>query len=114
MQVNDILSAILMGAVIGTLGRLALPGKQNIGVFVTLLIGIGAAVLGTFVVRWFDVPQVSQKLWFLHWDWVVLGIQVGVAAVGTALATLVTRSRLNTEVASKKGATRRKASTRRA
>src|SRR5687768_9567254 len=36
MEVQDILSAILMGAVIGTLGRLALPGRQDIGVFVTL------------------------------------------------------------------------------
>jgi uncharacterized membrane protein YeaQ/YmgE (transglycosylase-associated protein family) len=102
MEVNDILSAILMGAIIGTLGRLALPGRQNIGVFVTLLIGIGAAVAGTLVVRQFNIVRLPEELWFLRWDWVVLGIQVGVAALGTALAALLTRSRLNTDVAPKR------------
>jgi uncharacterized membrane protein YeaQ/YmgE (transglycosylase-associated protein family) len=102
MEVQDILSAILMGAIIGTLGRLALPGRQNIGVFVTLLIGIGAAVAGTLVVRQFDIAELPQKLWVLQWDWVLLGIQVGVAAIGTALATLISRSRVNTDVAPKR------------
>jgi len=104
MEVTDILSAILIGAVIGTLGRLALPGRQNIGVFVTLLVGIGAAVLGTFVARRFDLPELPQVLWRLNWDWVVLGIQVAVAAVFTALATLIARSRVNSDVTPKKPA----------
>jgi uncharacterized membrane protein YeaQ/YmgE (transglycosylase-associated protein family) len=107
MEVSTILSAIVLGAVIGTLGRLALPGKQNIGYFVTLLIGIGAAVLGTFVVQWFDIPRLPEELWGLHWSWTVLGIQVGVAAIGVALATLIVRSRLNTDTPSKKKSTSR-------
>jgi uncharacterized membrane protein YeaQ/YmgE (transglycosylase-associated protein family) len=109
MEVNDILSAILMGAIIGTLGRLALPGRQNIGVFVTLLIGIGAAVAGTVVVRQFDIVRLPEELWVLKWDWVVLGIQVGVAALGTAIAALLTRSRINTDVAAPKRRTRARA-----
>jgi uncharacterized membrane protein YeaQ/YmgE (transglycosylase-associated protein family) len=102
MEVQDILSAILMGAIIGTLGRLALPGRQNIGVFVTLLIGIGAAVAGTLVVRQFDIAELPQKFWVFQWDWVLLGIQVGVAAIGTAIAAIITRSRINTDVAPKR------------
>ena len=112
MEVNDILSAIVIGAVIGTLGRLALPGRQNIGVFVTLLIGIGASVLGTFAVRQFDIVRLPEELWFLRWDWVVLAIQVGVAAIGTAIAAVIARSRLNTDVAPKKKAPARKARAR--
>lgn len=108
MEVNDILSAILIGAVVGTLGRLALPGRQNIGVFVTLLVGIGAAVLGTFVSQRFDLPELPQQLWRLSWDWTVLGIQVGVAAVFTALATLIARSRLNTDVTPRRKTSSRK------
>lgn len=102
MEVNDILSAILIGAVVGTLGRLALPGRQNIGVFVTLLVGIGAAVLGTFVARRFELPELPQTLWRLSWDWTVLGIQVLVAAIFTAIAALIARSRINSDVAPRK------------
>jgi uncharacterized membrane protein YeaQ/YmgE (transglycosylase-associated protein family) len=102
MEVNDILSAILIGAVVGTLGRLALPGRQNIGVFVTLLVGIGSAVLGTFVAQRFDLPAVPQDLWRLSWDWVVLGIQVAVAMVFTAIAALIARSRVNHDNAPKR------------
>lgn len=111
MEVNDILSAILIGAVVGTLGRLALPGRQNIGVFATLLVGIGAAVLGTFVAQRFDLPELPQELWFLTWDWTVLGIQVAVAAVFTAIAALIARSRLNTDVPPKRKSSARKART---
>jgi uncharacterized membrane protein YeaQ/YmgE (transglycosylase-associated protein family) len=107
MEVNDILSAILIGAVVGTLGRLALPGRQNIGVFVTLLVGIGAAVLGTFVAQRFELPALPQKLWFLNWDWTVLGIQVAVAAVFTAIAALIARSRVNTDVPAKRSPARK-------
>jgi uncharacterized membrane protein YeaQ/YmgE (transglycosylase-associated protein family) len=108
MEVNDILSAILIGAVVGTLGRLALPGRQNIGVFVTLLVGVGAAVIGTVVGQRFHLPELPQELWVLRWDWTILGIQVGVAAVFTALATLIARSRLNTDVTPRKKTTSRR------
>ena len=36
-------------AVIGGLGRLVIPGKQKIGFWLTLLIGIVAALIGTFI-----------------------------------------------------------------
>jgi uncharacterized membrane protein YeaQ/YmgE (transglycosylase-associated protein family) len=95
MQVTDIISAILVGAVIGVLGRLVLPGRQRIGVIVTLLIGIGAAFLGAFVARrfgWDDRAPVSFA--GLDWDWIVLAIQVGFAVVGTAIAAAITHTRV--------------------
>ena len=95
MQVNDILSAVLVGIVIGVLGRLVLPGRQRIGVFVTLLIGVGAAVLGAFVARQFNlVGDAPAEFWGMSWDWIVLAIQVGFAVLGTALAAAVTHTRV--------------------
>jgi uncharacterized membrane protein YeaQ/YmgE (transglycosylase-associated protein family) len=95
MQVNDILSAVLVGIVIGVLGRLVLPGRQRIGVFVTLLIGIGSAVLGAFVARQFNLAgDAPASFWGMSWDWIVLAIQVGFAVLGTALAAAVTHTRL--------------------
>ena len=57
--------------------------------------------------------KAPQKLWFLQWDWLVLGIQVGLAAVGTAVAGLIAHSRLSADAAPPKKAAR-KAQTRRA
>ena len=38
MTANGILSAILIGIVVGTLGRLILPGRQSIGVISTITV----------------------------------------------------------------------------
>src|SRR5689334_10245145 len=98
MQVNDIISAILVGIVVGVLGRLVLPGRQHIGVFVTLLIGIGSAFLGFFVAKTLGVTTKAPVTFArLHWDWIVLAIQVGFAVIGTALAAAVTHTRLARE-----------------
>ena len=40
MEVSGFISAIIVGLIIGALGRLVLPGRQNIGIWLTLLIGI--------------------------------------------------------------------------
>src|SRR5262245_6437296 len=98
MDLTDIITAVLVGALVGVLGRLALPGRQRIGVFVTLLIGIGSAFLGTYLARRFDIDgRAPQELWRLHWDWIVLAVQVGVAAVGTGIAALIAHSRMAAE-----------------
>jgi len=108
MEVNDIISAALVGAVVGVLGRLVLPGRQRIGVFVTLLIGVGAAILGTWLAQRFGVDNKAPvSFWKLNWDWIVLAIQVGCAVVFTALAALVAHSRL---AANEEPTKRRKAS----
>lgn len=94
MPVTDYLSAILVGLVIGVLGRLVLPGRQRIGVFITFLIGVGAAMLGTVVARLLDLDnRAGAELLGIHWDWIVLGIQVGFAVIGIALANWVSHTR---------------------
>jgi uncharacterized membrane protein YeaQ/YmgE (transglycosylase-associated protein family) len=113
MDFSDILGAIIVGAIVGVLGRLALPGRQRIGGFVTLLIGVGAAFLGTYLANRFNLSdKAPQKLWFLRWDWLLLGIQVGLAAVGTAVAALIAHSRLASDAPAAKKT--RKTSTRKA
>jgi uncharacterized membrane protein YeaQ/YmgE (transglycosylase-associated protein family) len=95
MQVTGYLGAVLIGAVVGLLGRLILPGRQRIGVFATFVIGVGAALLGTFVARRLHVDHHAPvKLWSLHWDWILLALQVGFAVVGVAVANMLTYTRL--------------------
>jgi uncharacterized membrane protein YeaQ/YmgE (transglycosylase-associated protein family) len=45
----QILGLILIGIVIGVLARLVLPGRQHIGVLMTVLLGIGGALVGGIV-----------------------------------------------------------------
>ncbi|MGH4032011.1 GlsB/YeaQ/YmgE family stress response membrane protein [Actinomycetota bacterium Odt1-20B] len=78
MEISGIISAILIGIVIGVLGRLALPGRQHIGVLWTILVGIAAAFVGTAVAAAFDVADTKGI------DWIELAIQIGLAAVGVA------------------------------
>jgi uncharacterized membrane protein YeaQ/YmgE (transglycosylase-associated protein family) len=79
MTASGVFSAILIGAVIGILARLVLPGRQRIGVLMTVLIGIGAALLGTWLAQQVGVKTTSGI------DWIELIFQIGLAAIGIAL-----------------------------
>ena len=48
-MVGTIIGAIIVGLIIGALARLVLPGKQNIGVIMTVLLGAIGSFLGTWV-----------------------------------------------------------------
>ena len=110
MQVTDVLSAVLVGLLIGVLGRLVLPGRQRIGIFVTLLIGVGSALLGTLVADAINVnDRAPASVAGVNWDWIELAIQVGFAVIGTALAAAVT----HTAVAYQERPRRRRSTTRR-
>ena len=75
----NIIQAIIIGAIIGFLGRLALPGKQNIPIWLTIVVGIVAAFIGTYIARLFGIADTNGI------DWLELIIQVIVAAIGVAV-----------------------------
>jgi len=76
MTVNSVITAIVVGLVIGALGRLVLPGRQKIGILLTLLVGIVAALIGTAIARALGVDDTGGV------DWIELAIQVVVATIG--------------------------------
>ena len=79
MTVAGIISALIVGLIIGALGRLVVPGKQNIPIWLTMLIGVGAALLGTVIARSAGLADTRG------FDWIEFFIQVVLAAVGVAL-----------------------------
>lgn len=81
MHVTGIFTAIVIGLIIGALGRLVVPGKQNIPIWLTLVIGVVAALLGTFVAGLFGVANTRGV------DWIELILQVALAGVGVALVS---------------------------
>jgi uncharacterized membrane protein YeaQ/YmgE (transglycosylase-associated protein family) len=61
--IATIIGAIIVGAIIGALGRLIVPGKQNISLVVTILIGIVANVIVTLIVRQLGYSNASGIAW---------------------------------------------------
>ncbi|NTW41255.1 MAG: GlsB/YeaQ/YmgE family stress response membrane protein [Cellulomonadaceae bacterium] len=85
MTITGIISALIIGVVIGALGRLFAPGKQNISILVTILVGIVAAFLGTAIVG----PMRNTD----GVDWVELLVQLVLAVVGVMIAARMLGSR---------------------
>jgi uncharacterized membrane protein YeaQ/YmgE (transglycosylase-associated protein family) len=79
MTVTGIITALIVGLIIGALGRLVVPGKQNIPIWLTMVIGVVAALLGTVLARAFGVESTNGI------DWIELLFQVLLAALGVAL-----------------------------
>ena len=46
-----ILVTVVLGALIGALARLVLPGKQSISTLVTVILGVVGALIGAFLVN---------------------------------------------------------------
>jgi uncharacterized membrane protein YeaQ/YmgE (transglycosylase-associated protein family) len=77
---TGIITAIIIGLIVGALGRLVLPGRQNIPIWLTIIVGIVAALLGTALARAIGIPTATSGI-----DWLELLVQVILAAVGVAL-----------------------------
>lgn len=43
--------AIIAGLIVGALAKLVMPGRDPGGIFITIILGIGGALLGTFLGR---------------------------------------------------------------
>ncbi|MDJ1131326.1 GlsB/YeaQ/YmgE family stress response membrane protein [Streptomyces iconiensis] len=79
MDISGIISAIVIGIIIGALGRLVLPGRQRVGILWTLVVGIVAALVGTAIAGAVGVADTKGV------DWLELLIQVALAAVGVGV-----------------------------
>lgn len=87
MNLGSILVTILVGAIIGALGRLVVRGRQRISILVTILVGIAAAFIGTWLATLLGVNDTAGI------DWIELFIQIGVAAVLVAIVVSLTGRR---------------------
>jgi uncharacterized membrane protein YeaQ/YmgE (transglycosylase-associated protein family) len=77
VTIEGIIGALIIGLIIGALGRLVVPGKQDIPIWLTIVVGIVAALIGSAIVGPLrDTDGV---------DWVELLVQLALAAIGVAL-----------------------------
>ncbi|MFE5400087.1 GlsB/YeaQ/YmgE family stress response membrane protein [Streptomyces sp. NPDC004596] len=78
MEISGVLSAIVIGVIIGVLGRLVVPGRQHIGILWTIAVGIVAALVGSAIAAGIGVADTKGP------DWIEWLIQIALAAVGVA------------------------------
>lgn len=84
-MLSTIIGAIVAGLIIGALARLFLPGKQNISLVMTILIGIVASVVTTLILgAIFGYTGGGGISW---WYWIV---SIVVAAIGITIYGRVT------------------------
>jgi uncharacterized membrane protein YeaQ/YmgE (transglycosylase-associated protein family) len=88
-MIGQLIGTIIFGAIIGVLARLVVPGRQNYGMLITIVLGIAGALIG-------------------YWLWGALGggdtrgidvirwvISIIAAAVLSFAYTALTRTRTN-------------------
>ncbi|GII63749.1 transglycosylase [Sphaerisporangium krabiense] len=80
MQITGIFSAIIVGLVIGVIARLVVPGRQNIPIWLTIVIGIVAALIGTAIADALGAGATRG----IHWLELVL--QIVLAVIGVIIA----------------------------
>ena len=80
MTIGGIISAIIIGLILGVVGRMVAPGKQNIPIWLTILVGIAAALIGTAIARAIGIPTTTSGI-----DWLELLVQLVVAVIAVAV-----------------------------
>ncbi|MER7071555.1 GlsB/YeaQ/YmgE family stress response membrane protein [Terrabacter sp. NPDC000476] len=80
-MIGTIIGAIVAGLIIGALGRLILPGKQNISIVMTIVIGIIASLVATLIlggIFGYGNDNGGVRWWY----WIVSAILAAVGIVG--------------------------------
>ncbi|MEP9393494.1 MULTISPECIES: GlsB/YeaQ/YmgE family stress response membrane protein [Gordonia] len=78
-----IISAIVVGAIIGALARLVMPGKQAIGVIMTIVLGIAGSLIGSWIC--YSLFGYSND----NGGWKVIPFIVGIAVAAALIAGYV-------------------------
>ncbi|OCB18729.1 transglycosylase [Mycobacterium malmoense] len=92
-MVGSIILAIIVGAIIGVVARLVMPGKQNVGMIMTVVIGAVGALIGSAVASQFGYHNANGGI-----AWVPFFIGVGAAIVLIALYEALTGRRTGTRL----------------
>lgn len=78
-MIGTIFSALVVGLIVGALARLVMPGKQNIGIIMTIALGAIGAFLGSWLT--YNLGYTNS-----NGGWAVIPFLVGVIAAVVLIA----------------------------
>jgi uncharacterized membrane protein YeaQ/YmgE (transglycosylase-associated protein family) len=87
VTVTGVFGAVVVGIVVGVVGRLVLPGRRRGTAWLTVVAGVVGAVLGAAIAHLLGVAGTNG------FDWLESAIEIGLAVAGvTLVAGMTTRS----------------------
>jgi uncharacterized membrane protein YeaQ/YmgE (transglycosylase-associated protein family) len=92
-MIGSIILAIIVGAIIGVVARLVMPGKQNIGMVMTVLLGAVGGLIGSTVAGQFGYHNANGGI-----AWIPFFIGVGAAVILIAIYESLTGRRSRTRL----------------
>ena len=92
-MIGSIILAIIVGAIIGVVARLVMPGKQNIGMVMTVLLGAVGGLIGSAVAGQFGYHNAIGGI-----AWIPFFIGVGAAVILIAIYESVRGRRSGTRL----------------
>lgn len=90
-MIGSIVLAIIVGAIIGVVARLIMPGKQNIGMIMTVLLGAVGGLIGSAVASQLGYHNANGGI-----AWIPFFIGVVVAVFLIAVYQVLTSRRSRT------------------
>ncbi|ORV13473.1 GlsB/YeaQ/YmgE family stress response membrane protein [Mycobacterium celatum] len=78
-MIGTIFSALIVGLIVGALARLVMPGKQNIGIIMTIALG----ALGSFLGSWLTYSVGYKNA---NGGWAVIPFLVGIIVAVVLIA----------------------------
>jgi uncharacterized membrane protein YeaQ/YmgE (transglycosylase-associated protein family) len=92
-MIGSIILAIIVGAIIGVVARLVMPGRQSIGMIMTVLLGAVGGLIGSAVAGQFGYHNANGGV-----AWIPFFIGVGAAVILIAIYEGVTGRRTGTRL----------------
>jgi uncharacterized membrane protein YeaQ/YmgE (transglycosylase-associated protein family) len=87
-MIGSIILAIIVGAIIGVVARLVMPGKQNIGMIMTVVLGAVGGLIGSALSAQFGYHNANGGI-----AWIPFFVGVGAAVILIAIWEGVTGRR---------------------
>ena len=82
-MIGTIIGAIVVGLIVGALARLIMPGKQNIGIIMTILLGALGSFVGTWVTYQLGYANSNGGFAFIPF---IVGVVVAIVLIALYLA----------------------------
>lgn len=82
-MIGTIIGAIVVGAIIGALARLVMPGRQAIGTVMTVLLGVVGSFLGSWLTAQFGYQNADGGFAILPF---LVGVVAAVILIGIYVA----------------------------